>query len=79
MNYKARFDAADLAWVAAGASEDGQHSVPSAEFFGAFFALRNSLPADEVGWTQRKAFSERIQALIFDLVCANDAAHSPFG
>ncbi|KAJ7233792.1 hypothetical protein C8J57DRAFT_1249687 [Mycena rebaudengoi] len=65
--HKPRFDAADLAWIAAGASEDGRHHVAALQFFSAFFVLRNSLPTDEAGWAQRKGFSGMIQKLIFDL------------
>ncbi|KAJ6568721.1 hypothetical protein B0H19DRAFT_1373239 [Mycena capillaripes] len=72
--FRAKFDAADLAWLAAGASDDGQHGVPLETFFPAFHTLRKSLPPASVGREQRTLFSNRIQKVIFDLATMWDRA-----
>jgi hypothetical protein len=66
--FRTRFDAADLAWLAAGASDDGQHAVPRETFFPAFHTLRKSLPTGGTGRNHRNTFSSKIQTVIFDLV-----------
>ncbi|KAJ7291870.1 hypothetical protein C8J57DRAFT_1212290 [Mycena rebaudengoi] len=65
--HKAKFDAADLAFLAAGASEDNQHKASRATFASAFFALRDSLPATDTGRDLRRRFSKSIQMLLWDL------------
>jgi hypothetical protein len=79
-----KFLASDIAWLASGASTDGQHDVAANRFFQEFEDLRNAtargspgmymLLQDTVslttseGSTDRKAFAELVRRLIFDLV-----------
>ncbi|KAJ7281720.1 hypothetical protein C8J57DRAFT_1500414 [Mycena rebaudengoi] len=54
--FRRKFDAADLAWLTAGASADSCHFIDPSKFFPSFFALRDSLPTESAGRDQRKSF-----------------------
>ena len=66
--YQSRFEAADVAWFAAGASEDNNHHVPADTFHQAFAIMRSNLPSGEEGKKWRKQVWSRLQKIIFDLV-----------
>jgi hypothetical protein len=66
--YQHRFEAADLAWFAAGASEDDDHHIPADSFHQAFDILRTNLPSGEEGGKWRKQLRSRLGRIIFDLV-----------
>ena|ERR1700733_4741501 len=63
------FLAADIAWFAAGASEDGQHSMNHDAFHAAFHAFRENSPGGRNGTTLWANLRQNIRQLIFDLVC----------
>ncbi|KAJ7294038.1 hypothetical protein C8J57DRAFT_1491390 [Mycena rebaudengoi] len=66
--YRQRFLASDLAWLAAGASDDNKHHLGARQtFHPQFDGLRDSVPQDNVGYMAWKAFSESIRKLIHDL------------
>jgi hypothetical protein len=44
-----KFLASDVAWLASGASTDGQHSIDANKFFPEFDDLRNATPAGSSG------------------------------
>ncbi|KAJ6612565.1 hypothetical protein B0H10DRAFT_2223061 [Mycena sp. CBHHK59/15] len=69
-----KFLASDLAWLASGTSEDGNHLVSPDEFFPEFMDLYNSQPTGTPGQTARKAWAERIRQLMFDLMRNMSAA-----
>ncbi|KAJ6476563.1 hypothetical protein DFH09DRAFT_1342444 [Mycena vulgaris] len=73
-HFQHKFEAADLAWLAAGASQDGRHSIEPSHFFPAFTTLRDSLPTDKIGREHRKWFSKRIMSLLCDLATMWDRA-----
>ncbi|KAJ7815527.1 hypothetical protein B0H14DRAFT_2603414 [Mycena olivaceomarginata] len=54
-----RYAAADLAFVASGASEDGHHQTAPTEFFPEFWSLYDSQPVGRPGQLARKDFGER--------------------
>ncbi|KAJ6573765.1 hypothetical protein DFH09DRAFT_1311849 [Mycena vulgaris] len=65
---RANFLASDIAWLATGSTEDGQHLTVDAEsFFPEFRQLYDSLPQGKAGKEARKAFAAKIRRLIFDL------------
>lgn len=59
-----KFTASDIAWLAGGASTDGQHYVAPNVFFPEFDQLRDATPEA----SDRKAFVELARKLMFDLV-----------
>lgn len=63
-----RYAAADLAFVASGASEDGHHQTAPTEFFPEFWSLYDSQPMGRPGQLARKDFGERCRRSLFDLV-----------
>ncbi|KAJ7726206.1 hypothetical protein B0H16DRAFT_1894840 [Mycena metata] len=65
--YRQRFLAADIAWLATGASDDNQHEPGARGFFPEFRNLRDSLPSNDLGYTARADFSESIRRMIWDL------------
>ncbi|KAJ7164605.1 hypothetical protein C8R43DRAFT_1122484 [Mycena crocata] len=63
--YSDKFTAADLAWLAHGASNDGQHHpAASAGFFPEFEAFRASVAATPAGYTARRQFMDK--ATLYD-------------
>jgi hypothetical protein len=67
--YQHWFEASDIAWFAAGTSEDGNHHIPDDSFHVAFNVMCSQLPAGTVGVSWRKTVCSHLQKLIFDLVC----------
>ena len=67
-DHRARFDAADLAWFAAGLSTEVLHLAQNA-FPPEFSTLRHTTPSGQVGSHARSALRTRVQKLTFDLVC----------
>lgn len=66
--HRARFDAADLAWFAAGLSTDVLRLTQNM-FPPEFNDLREGMPSGEASSRARAAIRTRIQKLTFDLVC----------
>ncbi|KAJ7511767.1 hypothetical protein B0H11DRAFT_2214644 [Mycena galericulata] len=66
------FLASDIAFLAAGASEDGKHSDFPYQFFPEFHALYKSTPKGSVGSVARKDFGMKCRQLIFDLATKHD-------
>ncbi|KAJ7495749.1 hypothetical protein B0H11DRAFT_2227267 [Mycena galericulata] len=66
------FLASDIAFLAAGASEDGKHSDSPYQFFPEFHALYKSTPKGSVGSVARKDFGMKCRQLIFDLATKHD-------
>ncbi|KAJ6631846.1 hypothetical protein B0H10DRAFT_1975307 [Mycena sp. CBHHK59/15] len=62
-----KFFAADMAWLAANSSDDGQHKISPDTFFPEFHHLRDSVPQGEEGQKERKAWSARNRRLLWDL------------
>ncbi|KAJ7725662.1 hypothetical protein DFH07DRAFT_970797 [Mycena maculata] len=72
--YHHRFEQADIAWLATGASSDNQHHPPhDAGFFPEFLALRESLPLNENGgYLPRIAFGDLVRKVLFDVATMLD-------
>jgi hypothetical protein len=68
--YQQSFLALDIAWFAAGASEDGQHRVNRDTFHPSFSIFRESSPTGTAGTTLRANLRQHIRQIIFDLVCS---------
>ncbi|KAF7371856.1 hypothetical protein MVEN_00042500 [Mycena venus] len=68
-----KFLASDIAWLASGASNDGQHQVED-RFFDEFDHLRQATLTGNTGATDRKAFIEQGRRLIYDLATKIDRA-----
>jgi hypothetical protein len=66
--YQHQFEAADVAWFAAGASEDNNHHIPADSFHHAFDILRADLPSGDEGGKWRKLLRSRLKNILFDLV-----------
>ena len=66
--HRTRFDAADLAWFAAGLSTEVVHLTQNA-FPPDFSTLRLAAPTGQAGSYARSALRTRVQKLTFDLVC----------
>ncbi|KAJ6544750.1 hypothetical protein DFH09DRAFT_1088310 [Mycena vulgaris] len=68
-----QFHAADIAFLAGGASGDGRHAPPTVdEFFPEFMRLREVTPpgtadSQTLGNTEHKVFSELVRRTIWDL------------
>lgn len=69
--YQQSFLASDIAWFAAGASEDGQHVVNRDTFHPTFSIFRENLPTGTAGTTLRANLRQNIRQTIFDLVCSS--------
>jgi hypothetical protein len=71
MRYQRNFEAADLAWLATGASTDDKHKLDrNNTFFPELVALRDSLPlAKNGGGEMRREFEKKFKRVIWDLVC----------
>jgi len=67
-DHRTRFDAADIAWFAAGLSTEVIHLAPNA-FPPEMSALRHATPSGQVGSLARSALRTRVQKVTFDLVC----------
>ena len=67
-DHHARFDAADLAWFAAGLSREVLHLTKNT-FPPEFSTLRQTTLSGQVGSHARSALRTRVQKLTFDLVC----------
>ncbi|KAJ7062972.1 hypothetical protein B0H15DRAFT_958755 [Mycena belliarum] len=66
--YAQNWRASDIAWFAAGASDDGMHYPGHGQgFFSELVKFRESLPLNEAGYEARKAFGQEIQKLVHDL------------
>ncbi|KAF7334098.1 hypothetical protein MVEN_02315600 [Mycena venus] len=66
LSFRDRFRAGDLAWFAAGKSEDGNHILTASTFFPEFETVRECLPTGMDGNEMRKALQEEIQRNVFD-------------
>jgi len=66
--YQPSFDAADIAWFAAGLHNDGNHIGRPNTFHPMFLIGREHSPKGEQGNKERNALRERVRSLIFDLV-----------
>ncbi|KAJ6536528.1 hypothetical protein DFH09DRAFT_1091283 [Mycena vulgaris] len=64
------FLASDVAYLAAGASEDGQHAIDPNSFFPEFDHLRDVTPLALPGNIERKIWLELVWKTIFDLIQA---------
>ncbi|KAJ6596435.1 hypothetical protein B0H10DRAFT_2232520 [Mycena sp. CBHHK59/15] len=69
-----KFLASDVAWLASGASTDGQHDIAATQFFPEFEELREATAKGSAGSTDRKAFAALVRRLIFDLAIKLDRA-----
>jgi hypothetical protein len=65
--HRAKFDAADLTWFAAGLSTDVLHFTQNV-FPPEFGILRQGMPSGQAGSQARAAIRSHIQKLTFDLV-----------
>ncbi|KAJ7220385.1 hypothetical protein C8J57DRAFT_1536863 [Mycena rebaudengoi] len=65
--FKSKFLASDIAFLAAGASDDGLHSVRTTEFFRELDEIRAVLPVGPPGQASRKSWEEEIRKLLWDL------------
>ncbi|KAJ7143243.1 hypothetical protein C8R46DRAFT_1233019 [Mycena filopes] len=65
--YSRSFNAADIAFIASGASEDNQHHPGAGGFFPELRALRDSLPNDDAGYAARKELNESMRKLLWDI------------
>ncbi|KAJ6605050.1 hypothetical protein B0H10DRAFT_2229151 [Mycena sp. CBHHK59/15] len=74
MASRRRFEAADIAWLAAGASDDGQHEVERNRFSPEFDTLRNETPIGTAGSAERKIFMELVKGTMKDLATKADRA-----
>ena len=66
--YQHQFKAADVAWFAAGASEDNNHYIPVDSFRRTFDVLRADLPSGEEGRKWHKLLRSCLKNILFDLV-----------
>lgn len=62
--HQKRFNAADVAWFAAGCSTDGRHSFGSNEFH----PVMASMYLDKFGPDSRRDLKELTESLLFDVV-----------
>ncbi|KAJ6591775.1 hypothetical protein DFH09DRAFT_1073634 [Mycena vulgaris] len=74
MASRPKFEAADAAWLATGACNDGQHEVEHNRFFPEFDSLRNETPIGSAGSAERRIFMELVKKTIFDLATKADRA-----
>ena len=66
--YQQSFLASDLAWFAAGASEDKMHHVQPNTFHSLFGVSRENTPTGALGSKLRAGIREHLRQLTFDLV-----------
>jgi len=64
---QAHFEASDIAWLAAGTHSDGNHAQNSHEFHPMYMQLYND--TRNAGKLERKALIQKIEFLVYDLVC----------
>ncbi|KAJ7208236.1 hypothetical protein GGX14DRAFT_566962 [Mycena pura] len=69
-----RYSAADLAFLASGASEDSNHLVQPDEFFPEYWHLYDSQPAGTPGQVARREFADRCRRLLCDVATKYDRA-----
>ena len=67
--YQQSFLASDLAWFAAGASEDRTHHVRMNTFHPLFGVARENTPTGTPGNKLRAGVRQHLRQLTFDLVC----------
>ncbi|KAJ7695222.1 hypothetical protein B0H17DRAFT_1198911 [Mycena rosella] len=68
------FDASDIAFLAAGASDNNQHDVDPSQFFPEFDNLRNVTPMGPPGNVEHKLFTELARKTMWDLATKGDHA-----
>lgn len=69
--FKARFDAADLAWFLAGLHKDGRHDVPPNTFHPDWSPTRETMySAKDARYEARFELRHKLKELIFDAVCS---------
>jgi hypothetical protein len=68
--YQEHFLASDIAWFAAGASDDDNHHVKPDSFHPLFKVCRENLPIGQRGHELWSSFRQNLQQLTFDLVCS---------
>lgn len=68
IRHQDRFLASDIAWFAAGASDDDNHHVKADTFHELFKVCRESLPTGPQGHKHWISFRQNLQQLTFDLV-----------
>jgi hypothetical protein len=66
--HQERFLASDIAWFAAGASDDDNHHVKPDTFHELFKVCRENLPTGPQGHQLWSSFRQNLQQLTFDLV-----------
>jgi hypothetical protein len=66
--YQEHFLASDIAWFAAGLSEDGDHHTAMDTFHRLFSTLHENVPSGSVGQLLHKELQTNIRNLTFDLV-----------
>ncbi|PPQ75452.1 hypothetical protein CVT25_008237, partial [Psilocybe cyanescens] len=71
---RARFDAADLAWFAAGMHKDGNHHHDPQSFHALAEALQKDTKDTSVSRLERKELLQRVQDLTFDMATLWDRA-----
>lgn len=67
-HFQENFFAADVAWMAAGLSKDGNHLIMPDTFHTLFSIVREQSPTGRDGGVQRVALQNQIRSLLFDLV-----------
>jgi hypothetical protein len=67
--YQQSFLASDIAWFAAGASEDKLHGVQQNTFHSLFGVSRENTPTGAPGNKLRAGVRQHVRQLTFDLVC----------
>ncbi len=65
--HQRRFDAADVAWFAAGCSSDNQHTIGRSQFH----PVMANMYRDKFGPESRRELKELTQSLLFDVVSTN--------
>ena len=65
--HQRRFDAADVAWFAAGCSTDGQHAIDRHQFH----PIMTNMYLDGFGPDSRRDLKDLTQSLLFDTVSIN--------
>lgn len=68
VKHQERFLASDIAWFAAGASDDDNHHVKPETFHELFMICRENLPTGPLGHQLWTSFRQNLQQLTFDLV-----------
>jgi hypothetical protein len=76
--YQQSFLASDIAWFAAGASEDKKHHVHPNTFHSLFGVSRENTPTGVPGNKLRAGVRQHLRQLTFDLVCLISFLLLPF-